>query len=77
MHGSVLLSIVFIASIAGAFAISCPNSPAKWCETKEIAQACGVSTTDVDPHSFIYLSVFRSQNNVKVTSGKLKVPMIK
>lgn len=75
MYGSVALSIVFIVSIAGAFAISCPNSPAKWCETKEIAQACGVSARDVHHHLFILR--FRSHNNVKPISGKFKVQMIK
>jgi hypothetical protein len=42
MYTSIILSVVVLFCINSGLAIDCPDSPAKWCETKEIAQACGV-----------------------------------
>jgi hypothetical protein len=42
MHTSFILSTLLILCVSGGLTIDCPKSSAKWCETKEIAQACGV-----------------------------------
>ncbi|CAF2982296.1 unnamed protein product [Rotaria sp. Silwood2] len=39
---SLLVSIIFFLFVNNGLTIDCPNSPSKWCETKEIAQACDV-----------------------------------
>jgi len=43
MYTSFILSAILIFCINGGLTIDCPKSSAKWCETKEIAQACGVT----------------------------------
>jgi len=43
MYTSFILSTILIFCISGGLTFDCPNSPAKWCETKEIAEACGVT----------------------------------
>jgi len=42
MYASFVLSTILIFYIHGGLTIDCPKSPAKWCQTKEIAKACGV-----------------------------------
>ena len=42
MRTSVILVTVLLCWINGGLTIDCPDTPAKWCETKEIAQACDV-----------------------------------
>jgi hypothetical protein len=42
MYASFVLTAILIVCINGGLAIDCPRSSAQWCETKEIAQACGV-----------------------------------
>jgi interferon gamma-inducible protein 30 len=42
MYLSLIVSTIFVLFINGGLTIDCPNSPSKWCQTKEIAQACGV-----------------------------------
>jgi len=43
MYTSFILSAILIFCISGGLTIDCPKSSAKWCETKEIAQACDVT----------------------------------
>jgi interferon gamma-inducible protein 30 len=43
MYVSIVISTILVFLITGALTIDCPNSSSKWCETKEIAQACGVT----------------------------------
>ncbi len=42
MYVSLIVSTILIFLINDGLTIDCPNSPSKWCETKDIAQACGV-----------------------------------
>jgi hypothetical protein len=42
MYVSVILSTIFIFCIHGGLTIDCPKSSSKWCDNKDIAQACGV-----------------------------------
>jgi hypothetical protein len=34
--------IILVLLVNGGLTIDCPSSPSKWCESKEIAQACDV-----------------------------------
>jgi hypothetical protein len=42
MYLSLIVSTIFVLFITGGLTIDCPNTPSKWCDTKEIAQTCGV-----------------------------------
>ncbi len=42
MYASLILSTIVIFCINGGLTIDCPKTSGRWCETKEIAQACGV-----------------------------------
>ncbi|CAF4913333.1 unnamed protein product, partial [Rotaria sp. Silwood2] len=39
---SLFVSIILFLFVNNGLTIDCPNSPSKWCETNEIAQACDV-----------------------------------
>ncbi|UJR08894.1 hypothetical protein I4U23_013148 [Adineta vaga] len=43
MYLSLIVSTVILVFITGGLTIDCPSSPSKWCESKEIAQACDVT----------------------------------
>ena len=34
--------VILCLTIVGSLTIDCPNTPSKWCETEDIARACGV-----------------------------------
>ena len=71
MYFSLIILVLFVS---GSLTIDCPHSPSKWCETKEIAQACGVKFFSF--LLFQFSPLFRLVNNVKLMSGKLVRPMI-
>ncbi|CAF3567407.1 unnamed protein product [Rotaria sp. Silwood1] len=39
---SLIISTILFLLVNNGLTIDCPSSPSKWCETKEIAQACDV-----------------------------------
>ncbi|CAF4193246.1 unnamed protein product [Rotaria sp. Silwood2] len=43
MYSSLIFSTIFIFCINGVLTINCPKLSAKWCQSKEIAKACGVT----------------------------------
>lgn len=45
--------MIMICLITGGLTNDCPSSSAKWCETKEIAQACGVRPRSSSSHSIV------------------------
>jgi hypothetical protein len=47
MYASLLVATILLLFINGGLTIDCPNSPSKWCETKEIARACDVCQNKV------------------------------
>ena len=65
MYFSLIILVLFVS---GSLTIDCPHSPSKWCETKEIAQACGVNPFEFPLVQFS--PSFRLVNNVKLMSGK-------
>ena len=42
MYLPFIVAIILSFCIHDVLNINCPESPGKWCETKEIAEACGV-----------------------------------
>ncbi|UJR37345.1 hypothetical protein I4U23_030053 [Adineta vaga] len=42
MYTSLILSTILLSCIHGGLTIDCPKSSTKWCDNKDIAQACGV-----------------------------------
>ncbi len=56
MYASIVISTILVFLITGGLTIDCPSSPSKWCETKQIAQACGVSPRN-SPYLLTILSI--------------------
>lgn len=42
MYSPVILAAILSFCVHGGLTITCPKSSAQWCQTKQIAQACGV-----------------------------------